>query len=67
MKKTVCVCDHCGAEFNPINGYSDLELNDLDFVKEVDLCTECFNELCDVIREFIREDSWWNTSFKVEN
>lgn len=57
MKKTVCVCDHCGAEFNPINGYSDLELNDLDFVKEVDLCTECFNELCDVVREFIREDS----------
>ena len=57
MKKTVCVCDHCGSEFNPINGYSDLELNDLDFVKEVDLCTECFNELCDVVREFIREDS----------
>lgn len=58
MKKTVCVCDHCGAEFNPINGYSDLELNDLDFVKEVDLCTECFNELCDVVREFIREDDF---------
>ena len=58
MKKTVCVCDHCGAEFNPINGYSDLELNDLDFVKEVDLCTEYFNELCDVVREFIREDDF---------
>lgn len=35
MKKTVCVCDLCGAEFNPINGYSDLELNDLDFVKKL--------------------------------
>ena len=58
MKKTVCVCDHCGAEFNPINGYSDLDLNDLDFLKEIDLCTECFNELCDVVREFISEDDF---------
>ena len=55
MKKTICVCDHCGAEFNPINGYSDIEINNFDFVKEVDLCTECFNELCEFIRKFINE------------
>ena len=56
MKKQICICDHCGAEFNPINGYGDMELNDLDFVKEVDLCTDCFNELCDIVRKFIREE-----------
>ena len=56
MRKQVYVCDHCGAEFNSINGYSELELNDLDFVKEVDLCTDCYQELCNTIREFINEE-----------
>ena len=56
MKKTVCVCDHCRAEFNPINGYSDLNIDDFDFVKEVDLCTDCFYKLCNIVREFIGED-----------
>ncbi len=56
MKKQICVCDHCGAEFNLINGYSDLEINDFDFIKEVDLCTECYNELCNIVREYIKED-----------
>ena len=53
MKKQICVCDHCGAEFNPINGYSDTKLDDLDFYLEVDLCTDCFNELCDMVKKFI--------------
>ncbi len=56
MKKQICVCDHCGAEFEPLNGYGDLKMDDFDFSKEVDLCTECFNELCDMVREYIRED-----------
>lgn len=56
MKKQICVCDHCGTELNPMNGYSDLEIDDFDFVKEVDLCTECYQELCDIVRKFIHED-----------
>lgn len=56
MRKQVYLCDHCGTELNPINGYSELELNDFDFIKEVDLCTDCYNELCDIIRVFIHED-----------
>ena len=39
MKKQICICDHCGAEFNPINGYSDMEIDDFDFIKVVDLCS----------------------------
>lgn len=57
MRKTVYVCDHCGAEFNSINGYSELEINDFDFIKEVDLCTDCYQELCDIVREFVHEDA----------
>lgn len=56
MKKTICICDHCGAEFNPMNGYEDTEINNFDFVKEVDLCTDCYNELCGIVREFIHEE-----------
>ena len=41
MKKQICICDHCGAEFNPINGYSDMEIDDFDFIKVIDLCTDC--------------------------
>ena len=33
MKKIICICDHCGTEFNPVNGYSDLEVDDFDFAK----------------------------------
>ena len=56
MKKTICVCDHCGAEFNPMNGYEDTEISDFDFVKEVDLCTDCYNELCEIVRAFVHVD-----------
>lgn len=56
MKKQVYVCDHCSAEFNPINGYSELQLDDFGFVKEVDLCTDCYQELCNMVREFIHEE-----------
>ena len=56
MKKQICICDHCGAEFDPINGYSDMEIDDLDFVKEIDLCIHCFQELSNLVREFIHED-----------
>lgn len=65
MKKQICICDHCGAQFNPINGYSDMEIDDFDFIKEVDLCTDCYKELCDIIRDFIHEDtSRQNFAFK---
>ena len=47
MKKQICICDHCGAEFNPIIGYSDMEIDDFDFIKMVDLCTDCHQELCE--------------------
>ena len=56
MKKRICICDHCGTEFNPMNGYEDVEINNFDFVKKIDLCTDCYNELCGIVREFIHED-----------
>lgn len=57
MKKTVYVCDHCGKEFNSMIGYTEWEVNDFNFIKEVDLCVDCFHELCNIVREFIGEDT----------
>lgn len=56
MKKTTYVCDHCGKEINLINDYTEMEINDFDFVKDVDLCEHCHNELCNIIRKFIGEE-----------
>lgn len=56
MRRQVYNCDHCGKELNPMKDYTEIEINDFDFVKEVDLCEYCFNELCNIVREFIGED-----------
>lgn len=53
MKKTVYICDHCGKEFNAINGYSELQIDDFDRCDDVDLCTDCYNELCNIVSEFV--------------
>ena len=54
MKKQICVCDHCGAEFNPSDGCSDIDVDDFDFYGTVDLCTECYQELCTMLRRFVK-------------
>ena len=56
MKKTTHICDHCGKEINPMNDYTDTEIDDFDFIKEVDLCKNCFKQLSDIVRQFIKEN-----------
>ena len=56
MKKQICLCDHCGTEFNPINGFDDMEINYFGFERNIDLCTDCHNELYEIIREFANLD-----------
>lgn len=55
-EKQIYVCDLCGA-FNPTSGYSDTEIDDFDFIKEVDLCTDCYQELRNIITDFIYQDT----------
>jgi len=52
MRKEVYVCDHCGAEFESKDGYTDMELDDLDFFANVDLCEKCYNEICKYVYDF---------------
>lgn len=55
MVKQIFVCDHCGVEINPICEYSELEIDDFDFFKKVDLCVPCYREICEIVREFVHE------------
>lgn len=52
MRKEVYVCDHCGAEFDSKDGYSDTRIDCFDFVDEVDLCEKCYNEISKYVYEF---------------
>ena len=53
MRKQIYICDHCKKEFDPKEGMTDLELDDLTFVSGVDLCINCYNEINKIVREFV--------------
>lgn len=52
-RKEIYVCDHCGAEFHPMNGYTDMEVDDFDFYKSVDLCSPCYDKIAKIVKEFL--------------
>lgn len=60
MQKIVYSCNHCGKEFDAKKGFADLELDDLDRYVTVDLCPDCFDELCKIVNDFIN-------NFKTNN
>lgn len=53
MRKEVYVCDHCGKEIDSMNDYTDFEIDNFNFVKEVDLCKNCFDKLSDIVKKFV--------------
>ena len=53
MRKEVYICDHCGKELNPMKDYTDFEIDNFNFVKEVDLCEKCFDELGNLVKKFV--------------
>lgn len=53
MRKEVYICDHCGKEIDCIKDYTEIEIDDFNFDKEVDLCTTCYQELNDIVEKFV--------------
>ncbi len=51
MKKTIYICDHCGKEEEEME-YSETVIDDFSFYRNVDLCTDCYNELDNIVKEF---------------
>ena len=60
MQKRTIFCDHCGKEINPFAEYSDLEIELNHIAVETDLCGKCFNELCDIVKDFCKKGSEQN-------
>ena len=50
--KEIYLCDHCGKELDVRNDFTGVELDDLDFYKNVDLCDKCYNEISKIVCEF---------------
>ncbi len=55
MKKTTITCDHCGKELDPKQDYTDMQIDDFVDWYEVDLCSECFHELNDIILQYVNK------------
>ena len=53
MRKEVYICDHCGKEISPMHDYTGIKIDVFNFVKEVDLCAKCLNELDDIVEKFV--------------
>lgn len=52
MKDYSVYCDHCGKKLDALKDYTDAEL-ELEFrALMVDLCKECFDELCEMVCKF---------------
>ena len=57
------VCDHCNKTLNEEKDYIDItDLNYMVFndmvkgVPRIDLCTECYEELCGIIKDYIHSN-----------
>lgn len=52
MRKTIFTCDHCGKEIDEMKDYSEMQIDDFaDFI-EVDLCSECYDELNNIVLQY---------------
>lgn len=54
MIKTKRYCDHCGKELDKMKDYDDTLITISYKEAGVDLCSECFDELCDTVIDFCK-------------
>jgi hypothetical protein len=55
MHKILYTCDHCGKELDEIRDYTDMEIRDFADYIETDLCTRCYDELSDMVLQYINK------------
>ncbi len=56
MRKTVFTCDHCGKELDEMHDYTEIAVDDFADYVETDLCEECYNELGNIILQYINKE-----------
>ena len=52
MHKLVYTCDHCGKELDEMHDYTDMRIDDFADFLEVDLCSECYDELNNIVLQY---------------
>lgn len=52
MHKIVYTCDHCGKEIDEMKDYPEMQIDDFANFIEVDLCSECYDELSNMILKY---------------
>lgn len=54
MRKTVCICDRCGNDFDPADGYEQVRFNEIGiYTLSFDLCSGCMESLQHHVRLFM--------------
>lgn len=57
MRETKIYCDHCGKVLDEMKDYTDGTLDIVVDCVKTDLCTDCFNQLCNYIYNFCKVES----------
>ena len=52
MQRMLFTCDHCGKEMDEMRDYTDMKIDNFIDWFEVDLCSQCFHELNDMVLEY---------------
>ena len=56
MTKTTIYCDHCGKELDTMKDFCDVEINIYHVWFNTDLCSECFEELGKMAKQFCNKE-----------
>lgn len=54
MKETVVTCDHCGKKLDDMKDYPDTEFDTINDWFRADLCSECYTEISNIIKQFVK-------------
>ena len=52
MRELVITCDHCGKKLDTMTDYYDTKFDCIDEYFTADLCSECYVEISQTIRNF---------------
>ena len=56
MKELVTTCDHCGKKLDEMKDYADTEFDVIDEWLKADLCSECYKEISQLIKQFCNKN-----------
>jgi hypothetical protein len=56
MTERKVYCDHCGKVLDAMSDYTDITIEASHKMVNADLCTDCFERLCEQIHNFCKRE-----------